>query len=102
MTARRRFCIDFLTRFCFVFILACVSVGIAAASGKVGALIAAISFNYIENDLHFFLFCGYASFLAAIVTMWAIPESSGLDVAELVRYLAGVKSASPTHPRSVV
>lgn len=56
----------------------------AAASGKVGALIAAFAFNYISDGLHFFLFCGYASLLGAIVTIWTIPESTGLDVVELV------------------
>lgn len=56
--------------------------GIAAASGKLGALTASILFNYVSNDLDMFLLSGYASFIAAAVTFWLIPETTGLDLYE--------------------
>lgn len=56
--------------------------GIAAASGKVGALLASIVFNRAEV-LDMFLFSGYAAFAACIVSYWTIPESNGLDLYEL-------------------
>jgi MFS family permease len=58
--------------------------GICAASGKVGALIAAVLFNRI-SDVDMFLVSGYASFAALVVTFWTIPESMGLDLSELDR-----------------
>jgi len=58
--------------------------GIAAASGKVGALFAAIMFNYV-GDLDMFLLSGYASFAACAVTFWTIPETTGLDLYEVDR-----------------
>jgi hypothetical protein len=58
--------------------------GIAAASGKVGALTAAVLFNYVD-DLDMFLLSGYASFAAAAVTFWTIPETTGLDLYETDR-----------------
>jgi len=57
--------------------------GICAASGKVGALIAAIVFNYMDNDLDLFLLSGYASFVACLVTFCTIPETLGLDLYEI-------------------
>ena len=58
--------------------------GICAASGKIGALAAAVLFNWI-SDVDMFLVSGYASFAALIVTFWAIPETLGLDLYELDR-----------------
>ena len=57
--------------------------GICAACGKVGALIAAIVFNYMDNDLDLFLLSGYASFAACLVTFCTIPETLGLDLYEV-------------------
>jgi MFS family permease len=57
--------------------------GICAASGKVGALIAAILFHYIKRDSDLFLFCGFASFAACLITIWSIPETTGLDLLEI-------------------
>ena len=57
--------------------------GICAASGKLGALIAAIIFNYMDNDLDLFLISGYASFVACLVTFCTIPETLGLDLYEI-------------------
>ena len=69
--------------------------GISASAGKIGALIAAVLFNYAtESDL--FLISGYASFAACIVTFVTIPETTTLDLLELDRrwrmILAGQKS----------
>mmetsp|Transcript_25778 Transcript_25778/g.53363 ORF Transcript_25778/g.53363 Transcript_25778/m.53363 type:complete len:692 (+) Transcript_25778:136-2211(+) len=56
--------------------------GISAASGKLGALIASILFNVVEEkDL--FLFSGYASFAACLVTFLTIPDTTTLDLYEI-------------------
>ena len=59
--------------------------GICAASGKVGALIAAVLFNFLERDVDLFLICGYASFFACLITVWTIPETNSLDLLEVDR-----------------
>lgn len=59
--------------------------GICAASGKVGALIAAVLFNFLDRDVDLFLLSGYASFIACIITVWTIPETNGLDLLEIDR-----------------
>lgn len=58
--------------------------GIAAASGKIGALLAAVMFNHVK-DLDMFLLSGYASFAACAITFWTIPETAGLDLYEVDR-----------------
>jgi MFS family permease len=58
--------------------------GVAAASGKLGALLAAVLFNYV-SELDMFLLSGYASLMACAVTMWTIPETLGLDLFEIDR-----------------
>lgn len=58
--------------------------GISAASGKVGALIAAILFNY-SDEVQLFLISGYASFAACILTFITIPETTTLDLYEIDR-----------------
>ena len=59
--------------------------GISAASGKMGALFAAILFNFIDEDLKLFLISGYASVLAALVSVWAIPDTTEMNILELDR-----------------
>jgi nitrate/nitrite transporter NarK len=59
--------------------------GICAASGKVGALIAAVLFNVLQRDMDLFLLSGYSCFLACLITVWTIPETSGLDLLEMDR-----------------
>jgi MFS family permease len=59
--------------------------GICAASGKVGALVAAVLFNLLKRDVDLFLMCGYASFLACFITIWTIPETAGMDLLETDR-----------------
>ncbi|GKY92579.1 hypothetical protein MPSEU_000228000 [Mayamaea pseudoterrestris] len=58
--------------------------GVAAASGKLGALLASVAFHRV-SVLHMFLLSGYASFAACAITYWTIPESNGLDLTELDR-----------------
>ena len=56
--------------------------GVSASSGKLGALIASILFNFVgEKDL--FLFSGYASFIAFFITFLCIPETTTLDLFEI-------------------
>jgi Sugar (and other) transporter len=72
--------------------------GIAAASGKVGALIAAFWFPHLATvssssggggessdsaALDLFLVSGYASLAACAITYWTIPETAGLDLYEM-------------------
>jgi len=56
--------------------------GISAASGKCGALLAAVLFNYLDN-VHLFLISGYCCFISCFVTFFCIPETNGLDLLEL-------------------
>ena len=56
--------------------------GVAAASGKLGALIATIVFHQISKDVDLFLLSGYTSFFAAAITYWFIPETLGHDLKE--------------------
>lgn len=69
--------------------------GISAASGKIGALIAAMLFGYVD-EMHLFLISGYCSFAAALITFLTIPETSTLDLYEFDRkwrmILAGRKA----------
>jgi hypothetical protein len=58
--------------------------GIAAASGKCGALLAAVLFHNV-GDVNMFLLSGYASFVACVVTFWTIPDTAGLDLYEFDR-----------------
>lgn len=61
--------------------------GIAAASGKLGALTATLLFgSVISRDPDRFLYSGYASWLAAAITFWLIPETVGLELAENDRH----------------
>ena len=57
--------------------------GISAACGKVGALTAAIVFNYVDDDAQLFLISGYCCFIACIITFFTIPETTTLDLYEL-------------------
>jgi hypothetical protein len=56
--------------------------GICAASGKAGALIAAVLFHFVSSEIDLFLLCGYASFLACFITYYFIPETFGLNLLE--------------------
>ncbi len=60
--------------------------GICAASGKIGALIAAVIFHFVgssDGGASLFYLCGFAGVLGAIVTQVFVPETAGLDLLEL-------------------
>ena len=56
--------------------------GVAAASGKLGALVASLIFTRLDKDLDMFLLSGYASFLACAITYWTLPETATMDLHE--------------------
>lgn len=56
--------------------------GISASSGKLGALIASVLFNFI-SEKQLFLCSGYASFIACCITFVTIPETTTLDLYEI-------------------
>lgn len=58
--------------------------GISAAWGKVGALLAAVVFNHVD-DVQLFLVSGYCSFAACVITFLTIPETTSLDLYEVDR-----------------
>lgn len=55
--------------------------GCSAAAGKVGALIAAVLFNFI-NEKDLFYVSGYCSYIACLITFMTIPETTTLDLNE--------------------
>ncbi len=59
--------------------------GISAASGKVGALVATQIFSRISTQDTFYVSAA-AGALGAIVTVLFLPDTTGLDLAELDRY----------------
>lgn len=59
--------------------------GISASSGKVGALISAILFNYLD-EVSLFMVSGICSFVACALTVLTIPETVNLDLTELDRH----------------
>lgn len=64
--------------------------GISAASGKVGALLPAVIYNYIDDHTKFWVVCWFG-FLGWIVTELFIPDVTGLDLREQDRYWAFVR-----------
>ena len=54
--------------------------GIAAASGKVGALFAAVYFNYTEDV---FMICGYCCLLGCVLSFIFVPETTTMDLFEV-------------------
>jgi MFS family permease len=70
--------------------------GIAAASGKMGALAAAVVFgsNHLSRDTDRFLYSGYASLVAAAITFVFIPETVGFDLNDNDRHWKQVISAT--------
>ena len=58
--------------------------GVCAASGKVGALLAAVVFHFVgSGGAVLFYLCGGAGILGALVTHVFVPETAGLDLLEL-------------------
>ena len=56
--------------------------GVSAASGKLGALAAAYLFPSLGSELNMLMTCGYASFAAATLTSYLIPECNHLSLEE--------------------
>jgi hypothetical protein len=90
---------DKLTLSCTTFLLAAevypISVratahGLSAAAGKLGALIPAIMYNYIDARTRFWVVCWFG-FAGWIVTELFIPDTTGLDLREQDRYWAFVR-----------
>ncbi|PWN25210.1 MFS general substrate transporter [Jaminaea rosea] len=63
--------------------------GVSAATGKLGALLAAVAFNYISNRDKFYLTAPFAV-AAWILTLICVPDVTGLDLREQERYWAKV------------
>ena len=60
--------------------------GVCAASGKIGALVAAVIFHFVgtgDDGAFLFYLCGFAGVLGAAVTFLFVPETAGLDLLEL-------------------
>jgi hypothetical protein len=63
--------------------------GVSAATGKMGALLAAVYYNYIDNRTKF-LFVFPWAFGGWLLTMVFIPDTTGLDLREQERYFGYV------------
>ncbi|CAO1628156.1 unnamed protein product [Jaminaea pallidilutea] len=63
--------------------------GVSAAVGKMGALLAAVLYNYIDNRTKFLVVCWFA-LVAAILTLLFIPDTTGLDLTAQEEYWAYV------------
>jgi hypothetical protein len=64
--------------------------GLSAASGKLGALLPAVIYNYIDNHTKFWVVCWFG-FAGWICTQAFIPDVTGLDLREQDRYWAFVR-----------
>lgn len=81
--------------------------GLSAASGKVGALLPAIIYNYVPNRTRFWIVCWFG-FAGWIVTWIFIPDTTGLDLREQDRYWSYVREGRQhdyhgiaVHPRHI-
>lgn len=59
--------------------------GVSAATGKLGALLAAVLYNYIDNRTKFFVVFPFG-FAGALFTIVFVPDVTGLDLREQERY----------------
>lgn len=64
--------------------------GLSAAAGKLGALLPAVVYNYVDNHTKFWIVCWFG-FAGWIVTLIFIPDTTGLDLKEQDRYWAHVR-----------
>jgi hypothetical protein len=64
--------------------------GVAAATGKLGALVAAIAYNYIDTQTKLWVVCWFG-LMGAILTWLFIPDVTGLDLEEQERYFTYVR-----------
>ena len=65
--------------------------GFSAACGKLGALLAAILYNYIEVEMRF-LVVPWFGLLGALVTYLFLPDTTGLDLKEQERRWAYIRA----------
>jgi hypothetical protein len=79
--------------------------GLSAAAGKLGALLPAIVYNYVDNHTKFWIVCWFG-FAGWIATLIFIPDTTGLDLKEQDRYWRYVREGRPeeyhgiaVHPR---
>jgi MFS family permease len=79
--------------------------GISAATGKLGALIPAIVYNYVPNKTKFWI-VSWFGLLGFVLTSVFIPDTTGLDLREQERYWLHVRAGRPQdyhgiaiHPR---
>lgn len=68
--------------------------GLSAAVGKIGALVATVLYNYIEDRTKFILIT-MCTLVGMIVTFVFIPDTTGLDLAERQRYWQLVIQGKP-------
>ncbi|KAK9364612.1 major facilitator superfamily domain-containing protein [Lipomyces kononenkoae] len=68
--------------------------GISAAAGKLGALVAAIVYNYISVQSVFY-FVPWFGLLGMIVTFVFMPDTTGLDLKEQERRWQFIKAGNP-------
>ncbi|WVQ83439.1 hypothetical protein IAT38_005580 [Cryptococcus sp. DSM 104549] len=81
--------------------------GLSAASGKIGALLPAIIYNYVDTRTRFWIVFPFG-FAGLIVTLIFIPDTTGLDLREQDRYWAFVRQGRAgeyhgiaVHPRHI-
>lgn len=63
--------------------------GVSAATGKLGALLPAVLYNYIDSRTKFWFVCWFG-LVAWALTLIFIPDTTGLDLREQERYWAYV------------
>ena len=64
--------------------------GLSAATGKVGALIPAILYNYVGDQTRFWIVTAFG-FLGFLLTIIFVPDTTGLDLQEQERYWRHVR-----------
>ncbi|WVO24286.1 uncharacterized protein IAS62_005650 [Cryptococcus decagattii] len=64
--------------------------GLSAASGKIGALLPAVIYNYVDTHTRFWIVFPFG-FAGVFVTLLFIPDTTGLDLREQDRYWAYVR-----------
>lgn len=58
--------------------------GVSAATGKLGALLPAVLYNYIDNRTKFWFVCWFG-LVAFVLTLVFVPDTTGLDLREADR-----------------
>lgn len=66
--------------------------GLSAATGKLGALLAAVMFSYIPNQKKIFHIVPWFGLMGLIVTVLFLPDTTGLDLKEQERRWAFIRA----------